>query len=207
MFTKCVHMEHCCKQIICRDPSRASQTCLTPQHLRLCTHMHLSSFTHHTAAYWCTMVTEWSLLPLIAIHASFFLLCAASWSNVTSRSTPPTPVRSTPEWPSLTQSMSEWPGSRATLLRGLPAKIHLWIHQRVLSLRNETSRQPLGPSTFCAAWFGGHLGPAPAPRHNANRYPGAVYNQTARDAQPRAKSSPLYPLYLCFCLILLPAFS
>ena len=61
-----------------------------------------------------------------------------------------------------------------------------------------------GPSTFCAAWFGGHMGPAPAPRHNANRYPGAVYYPTAWDAQPRAKSSPLHTLYLCFCLILLP---
>lgn len=39
--------------------------------------------------------------------------------------------------------MSEWPGFRATLLRGLPAIKHLRIQQRVLSLQNEMSRQPL----------------------------------------------------------------
>ena len=84
----------------------------------------------------------WSLLPLMAIQASFFLLCAASCSGVTSRSTPPTPVRSTPELPSLTQSMREWPGFRPTLLRGLPAMTH-WRVDRRNHAGEKMSRQPL----------------------------------------------------------------
>lgn len=153
-----------------------------------------------------------ALLPLMAIQASFFLLCAASCSGVTSRSTPPTPVRSTPEWPNLTQSMSEWPGFRATLLRGLPAITHSRVYRRVQAGEKNVS-SITGPSTFCAVWFGGHLRTAPAPRHNANRYgqalysSRAVYRQTADDAHPHSTPSSLYSQYLWCCFIPLPPFS
>ena len=43
--------------------------------------------------------------PLIAIQASFFLLCLANSDIVTTRGTPPTPVKSTPEEPNRIQSM------------------------------------------------------------------------------------------------------
>ena len=62
-------------------------------------------------------------LPRIAIQASFFLLWVASSDNVTIRGTPPTPVKSAPEFPKRIQSIRLWPGASAVLFRGLPANI------------------------------------------------------------------------------------
>lgn len=62
-------------------------------------------------------------LPRIAIQASFCLLWVASSDKVTTRGTPPTPVKSTPEFPNRIQSIKLWPGAKAVLFRGLPGKI------------------------------------------------------------------------------------
>lgn len=47
----------------------------------------------------------------------------ASSDKVTTRGTPPTPVKSTPEFPNRIQSIKLWPGAKAVLFRGLPGKI------------------------------------------------------------------------------------
>lgn len=56
-------------------------------------------------------------LPPMAIQQSSRVLCLANSSSVTVSFWPPTPVKSLPLFPSRIQSMSEWPGVRATLLR------------------------------------------------------------------------------------------
>lgn len=58
--------------------------------------------------------------PRIAIQASFLVLCFESSSGVTGIIRPWVPDRSTPELPKRIQSISECPGFRAHLLRGLP---------------------------------------------------------------------------------------
>jgi len=99
------------------------------------------------------------------------------------------PRRNDPVWP------SPWASGQVS---GPPCCVgYLQWHIYVFKLAKEKNvASTTGPSTFCASWFGGHLGPAPAPRHNANRYCWAVYYQAPWDAQPRAKSSPLYTLYI-----------
>ena len=61
-------------------------------------------------------------LPLRAIHASPLFLCFLSSSAVTLTNLPPVPARSLPDLVSLIHSISEKPGFRATLFRGLPAE-------------------------------------------------------------------------------------
>ena len=56
----------------------------------------------------------------MAIHASSFLLWSASSSEEMSLSLPPHPVRSSPEFVNLIQSINERPGFSAVLFRGLP---------------------------------------------------------------------------------------
>ena len=59
-------------------------------------------------------------LPFRAIQASPLFLCFLSSSAVTSMSLPPVPAKSFPDLVSLIHSMSEKPGFKATLFRGLP---------------------------------------------------------------------------------------
>ena len=60
-------------------------------------------------------------LPLRAIQASPLFLCFLSSSAVTLMNLPPVPARSLPDLVSRIHSISEKPGFRATLFRGLPA--------------------------------------------------------------------------------------
>ena len=71
----------------------------------------------------CKIKKKRRSVPLIAIQASFCLLWLASSDNVTTRGTPPTPVKSAPEFPKRIQSIRLWPGASAVLFRGLPANI------------------------------------------------------------------------------------
>merc|ERR1719189_1232400 len=71
--------------------------------------------------YWVTLSTA----PFSAIQASFRFRCFLSSCLVTSRGFPftmgpPTPLRSFPDLVSLTQSIREQPGARATLFLGFP---------------------------------------------------------------------------------------
>jgi hypothetical protein len=70
----------------------------------------------------------------------------------------------------LTQSMSEWPGFRATLLRGFPETRNGNYRISAISSRRPVSTPGNQPTTFCGLIFGSHLGAATAPRHDADRY-------------------------------------
>lgn len=60
--------------------------------------------------------------PRIASQASSHLQCLANSLWLTGCTTPPFPAKSQPELPNRIQSINEWPGFRAHLLRGLPVK-------------------------------------------------------------------------------------